>query len=516
VRRPLNPVVLVAALGAVIFLAGAVFFLHLAVQLGWIGPELRFVLGLGVGGALGYLGGRQFFRNAPGLGTCLLVAGLGTLLFTLYAGAFRYHFYAPVLGFLGAGLITLVAGGFAARARHGAALCAALAVGLASPLVFSEGGHHEVALALYLAVLQGAALAVPYAARTGARWTGARWLALVGIWTLLAFAAQGVRTADAGVFAALLSVHYLLAGLWVWLPGQGEARPSTPTLLWFTVTVAMTGQLWACWESLSLMREAFAAPVLGMALVNLALVKPIRTRLGSRQADLGLLVLAGAHLALAVPVALDWAWVGPLWGLFALGLAWAAGYARADDRWEADEVRALTLLAVGAASLATLRWMTDLGGFHSAAGATPLVNAEFAEGALAAVAWGLLARAGGSLAPFAFVALQVVGNLVAALEVGRIVAFAGLGARAGDIARTLVLASSGALQWLYSLKDPAARGLALAGYALLGAASVKLLVRDLDEASTPLRALVFLAVGAIFLGAALVGNRVRSSGRGDA
>jgi hypothetical protein len=373
-----------------------------------------------------------------------------------------------------------------------------------------------VALALYLAALQGAALAVPYAARTGARWTGARWLALAGTWTLLSFAVDGLLPADAGTFAALLGLHYLLAGLWVWLPGQGEPRPSTPTLLWFCVSVVMTALLWGCWERLHLPREAFAAPVLGVAMVNLALVKPVRARLGSRQADLGLLVLAGAHLALAVPVALDWAWVGPLWGLFALGLAWAAGYADADARWEADEVRALTLLAAGTALLATLRWVLDLGDFPGGSGSMPIVNAQFAEGALAAVAWGLLARRGGTLGRFAFVAMEAVGNLTAALEVGRIVVFAGLGARAGEIARTLVLASSGACQWLLSLRIPKARGLAVAGYALLGLASLKLLVRDLDQAGTPLRALVFLAVGAIFLGAALAGDKLRSKGEEEA
>jgi len=503
----LNPVLLVAAAGAAIFLAGAVFFLRLAIQMGWVGHELRFLLGLLVGLALGGYGGRQFFRQAPGLGTCLLGAGLGTLLFTLYAGAFRYHFYGPALGFLGAGLITLVAGGLAAKARSGAALCVALVAGLAAPGLFSQGGHHELALALYLAMLLGAALAVPYGTGTGARWTTARWLALVGIWLWLGAAAEQLPRPDSAWFLALVLLHLALAGLWIWLPGQGEAKPSTPTLLWMGVTLATTGLLWRCWQNLGLMPEAFAAPVLAVAALNLALVLPLRARCGSRQADLGLLVLAGAHLALAVPVALDWAWVGPLWGLYAAGLAWAAGSARAQTRWEAGEVQALTLLATAMAALATLRWL--VANFDGGP-PLPFVNPAFAAGALTALAWALLARREGLLGRCAFVALEVVGNVVLARELGRVVRYAGGSGRAGNITHTLVLAASGALQWLYGLRPvPGARGLTLAGYGLLGVASLKLIVWDLDQSSTALRALVFLAVGAIFLGAAVLGQRLR-------
>jgi len=105
-----------------------------------------------------------------------------------------------------------------------------------------------------------------------------------------------------------------------------------------------------------------------------------------------------------------------------------------------------------------------------------------------------------------------VGNVVAARELGLMVRFAGFGRLAEDVTRTLVLAGSGAGQWLASLRSvrPAlARGLAGAGYILLGAASLKLLLVDLERASLPLRALVFLGVGGILLGAAMVGRNLR-------
>ena len=58
-------------------------------------------------------------------------------------------------------------------------------------------------------------------------------------------------------------------------------------------------------------------------------------------------------------------------------------------------------------------------------------------------------------------------------------------------------------------RSAARLGLAIAGYSWLGIASFKLIVADLAGATTPLRALAFLGVGAIFLAAALVANHAR-------
>ena len=99
-----------------------------------------------------------------------------------------------------------------------------------------------------------------------------------------------------------------------------------------------------------------------------------------------------------------------------------------------------------------------------------------------------------------------------AVELGRAVRYAGGTGWAASVAVTLAWALSGALQWLGSLAEerpPVRLGLAVAGYAWLGTASVKLIAVDLAGATTPLRALAFLGVGAILLAAALVANRAR-------
>lgn len=513
-RKPMNPIVYIAGAGAGIFLIGAIFFLYWSIEQGWIGPEMRFLMGLVVGGGLALGAAKLILGDSPNLGVCLLLAGVGTLMFTFRWGSFEYHFFPPALGLAGSALSVLLAGGLAARAKSGAALCVALAAGLVTPIVFSEGGHHEVALSVYLAVLMAAALAVPYFTKVGARWVVTRWLAFMGTWILLTASCLNVRSGDATTLMGLVLLHYTLAGLWIWLPGQGEDRPSTPTILWFLATLATTSLLWALWKDVDWTVEWFAAPVLAMALLNLLLVKPLRARLGSRQADLGLLVLAAGHLAVAVPVALDWQWVGPMWSLFALGMAWAVTYAeeRPDD-WEADEVKALLLLALGMAIVASLRWMVHTADWldHSEL-PVPVFNRNFAEAVFAVLAWGLLTRRGRATGAASAVALEIVANVALAVELGRVVRYLGGTGWAASIVMTLTWALSGAVQWLRSLSEerPAVRlGLAIAGYSWLGIASAKLIAADLAGASTPLRALAFLGVGAIFLTAALVANRAR-------
>ncbi|HEY3400091.1 MAG TPA: DUF2339 domain-containing protein [Geothrix sp.] len=514
-RKELSPVVWIAGIAASIFLVGAIFFFRWAIQQGWVGAELRFILGLLAGGAIAAVATKLILGDSRRLGVALLLAGLGTLQFTFRAGAMEYHFYGAALGLAATALVTLVAGGLAARARSGGALTVALVSGLVAPVVFSQGGHHEVALALYLAVLMAATLAVPYLAHTGAAWHGARWTALLGTWVLLFPAYADVLKADASLLAGLLVLHLALAGCWAWLP-QREEKPGTPTVLWLIASILATSYGWLLWKRLGLAPETFALPVIAVAAMNLALVKPLRQRMDGRRADWGLLALAAGHLALAVPVALAWRWVGPLWGAFALGMAWAS--LKAEDSDFSEEATALRWLAAALALATTLRWaFHGLDGlfFHGRA-TTPFLNPAFAEGALASAAWWMLTRRGGPLGLIAFLALEVTANVTLAFEAARLVRWfqgpAVYYSRAGSIAMTLVWALSGAWQWMRGLgqTEVARRALMIAGYVWMGIASFKLIASDLDRADTPLRALAFLGVGAIGMTAAILANRKRS------
>ena len=516
--REISPVVWIAGIAASIFLIGAIFFFHWAVQQGWVGPELRFVLGLLVGGGIAAFAARLMLRGTPRLGVALLLAGLGTLQFTFRAGAMTYHFFPAALGLVATAFLTLVAGALAARVKSGAALTVALVSGLVAPLVFSQGGHHELALTLYLAVLLAAALAVPYLARSGEAWHGARWTALLGVWLWLLGACVEVPRADTAALGGLLLLHLLLAGLWTWLP-RAEEKPGTPTALWLVVSVLTTTYGWLLWKRTDLSVETFALPVLALAALNLVLVKPLRERLGDRRADWGLLALAAGHLSLAVPVALAWRGVGPVWGLFALSLAWASGRARAAEH--AEEATSLRWLGAALALLTSLRWaFHHLDGLFgsSYSGTLPFFNSAFAEGALVSLAWFLLLQGGGPLRVISFLALELTANLTLALEAAHLVRrlqtpanFSYGYSRGASVAITLVLALSGAWQWMRSLnlRDETRKAWMIAGYVWMGLASFKLIAVDLDGADTPLRALAFLGVGGIGMAAAILANRHR-------
>nr|WP_320132915.1 DUF2339 domain-containing protein [uncultured Holophaga sp.] len=510
-----SPVVLIAAIGAVIFLLGALFFLHLAIQRGWIGAELRLVMGLLVGCTLGGAAGLMILRRSPQLGSCLLLAGLGTLVFTLRWGAFNLHLVPTWLGFGGSVLAALYAGGLASRTRFSPPLWIGLLVGFLAPLLFSQGGHHEVGLAIYLVALMAVALAVPYLARIGARWATVRWLAVLGTWLLLALACSGVPRAEAGVLLGLLILHLLLAGFWIWLPGQGEARPGSPTLLWFLVNLAFSSLAWGLWLRMGLSGELFCGPVLGVAALNLALVRPVRVRLGGHGGDLGLLVLAAGHLAVAVPIVLAWRWVGLFWGGFALALSLAVEACTRHEGW-AEERRPLQILAGGMALLATLTWGVHTAQLARVSQLTPFANRAFAEAVLVGSAWGLLTRRRGFLGVSGVILAELIGNIALALELSRAIRTAGGSALAASIGMTLVWAASGALQWLLGLSGEGAtrRVFAVSGYVWLGIAGLKLILVDMAEVGAILRALVFLGVGVIFLAAALTGNRLRA-GRKD-
>lgn len=512
-KEPTNPGLVIAIIGSAIFLLGAIFFLGWSIQQGWLGPAPRMGLGLLFGAVIAAFAARMILGKTRILGVCVLAAGLGTFMLSLYYGSASAHLIAPSLGFAGTAVAVIFAGGLAARAKSGGALSVALLVGFLAPIAFSEGGHHEIALAIYLAVLFAAALAVPYLSGTGARWFGSRLLALIGMASLLCVACAEVLHADAGLLLILLALHGLLAGLWIWLPKHPE-RPIAALVFWMLEDAALSGLAFLAWKELGWMTEGFAAPLILLGAVNLAMVKPLRTRLGDRSADLGLLALAAAHLALALPVALAWSWAGVSWGLLALCFAGAATLA---EEGEGPKPLHLQLLALGFAILASFRWLVaDLNLWDSAYLLTPgeghaFFNAAFATGLLATLAWALLARKG-ALRILGFLGAEAMAHLVLPLEVAYAFHRGGASWHQAGLAFTFLWALSGAAHWLLGLNRDGAEGKALliAGYTWLGFAAFKLIVVDLSGAGMGWRALAFLLVGAIFLGVALLGQRLRS------
>jgi uncharacterized membrane protein len=514
----LSSTTLIAAVGGTIFLAGAAFLLHYSMQQGWIGNELRFVGALAAGLGLTLFAARLILGNGRRIGVAVLFAGLGTLQLAFRVGGIDYQFFPPNLGLAGACVATLFAGGLAARGPSGGAMAIALLSGLLAPLVFSQGGHHEIELALYLAFLLGSALLVPYLSGEGGGWKFARWLGLVGTWILLLFAVIEVRgESERLLMLGLLALHHLLAMFWIWLFGQARLKPATPTTMWMLVSLAAPSLAWELWDELDWAAELFSVVMIAYAALHLALVSLARRKLQTRAADIGIMALAGGHLALAVPVALDWQWVGPAWGIFALGIAIAATRQQADATNE--ERRPLTILAFGFATIASIHFLVPLHWYQHSWNESgdpltqwlPFINPRFAQALFAGASWFFLLRLP-VLRLFGFLALEVVATLALSTEIASMIFFASESQRAYAITSTLVFALVGAGQWIASMrlkKGALERALAGAGYAWLAVAALKLIFVDLADATTPLRAVVFLGVGAIFLAAALLGHRLR-------
>jgi hypothetical protein len=507
----LQPATLLAIAGAGLFLLGVIFFLWLSIQRGWISPPLRVLLGLFTAAGLMTGAAKLLSTDRRTIAVALLAAALGTLDFSAFAGFSLYHLYPGTLGFALAVLGAVIGGALAAKHRHQGAFTVGLLAALLAPPFFSTGEHHEVALSLYLAGLMGALLLVPYKTKMGMRWGVVRWLAITGVNILLAAAGAQAQVWDLPLYAVLIGVHLLLAGLWIWLPGLEEA-PGSPLTLWAIQVLASASILWEAWERGGFTTAMFALPILAYGALNLALVKPMRTRLGNGRADFGLLALGTAFLALALPIALDWAWVGPLWGCFALALAYAAGKAEDLPGWSADECANLRRLALGLTILASFRWLFALADSPSASDITPFVNQGFALGMTTSAAWLLLARRGGAWGIIGFISAQLLFHPTLAWQVDAVVRRAGGTGRDAAAAVTVALALSGALQWLRGIRTDETglrRALTIAGYLWLGFASAKLILFDLAQADLAARALAFLAVGGIFLAAALVGAKVR-------
>lgn len=522
-REPISPTVLIAGVAATIFLVGVVFFFRWAIQQGWIGPELRILLGLIAGGGLSAYAGRQLLGGRARLGVALLIAGLGTLHFTFRVGAVDYNLYRLPVAFAAVAAITLTAGALAARARSSGALTVSLLSAFVTPLVFGPDGHREVSFSIYLAVVMAATLASTFVTKQGARWHLARWTAILGTWFLLLPAVIQVRQADAAVFAVLLVVHLLLSALWTWLPWTVNT-PGTASALWVTASVLCTSHGWLVWRTLGYAGRGFAVPLALAAALNLALLAPLRRRMAGRRADWALLALATGHLALALPVALSWRWAGAYWGVFAVTLAWFGS--KADRQQFFADAAMLKALAAGMALLTTVQWsLSGTFGFSVAGGGMPFLNPSFAAGTLAATAWLRLVRIEGlPLAPLAFAAFEYAANLTIGFEGARILQWLNppleLSAgpsRAASIVITLVWAISGAAQWMWGLpqRTRQERSVFLAGYAWMAMSGFKLVASDLDRADTPLRALAFLGVGAIGMLAAILASRRRTGAPKD-
>lgn len=136
--------------GIVALLIGATWFLKLAMDNHWIGPLGRIVIGLIAGAGL-VLWSERFRRQGfNAFSWSLKAIGSGVLYLSLWAAFQLYHLLPASIALMA---MILVTGwnAFMAWSQDSEILAAyALAGGLATPLLLSTGGNHEIFLFIYL------------------------------------------------------------------------------------------------------------------------------------------------------------------------------------------------------------------------------------------------------------------------------------------------------------------------------------------------------------------------------
>jgi uncharacterized membrane protein len=160
-----------AWVGGVALVMGAVFFLSLAFSRGWIGPELRVVIGLVAAaaaiGAGAWLNEREY--GVPAL--VLIGVGVSVGMLALYAATREYDFIPAELALLGSFILAAGAAAIAIRADSPAVAALGLVAAVAAPPVFDAPINLVTILFLGTALAGGTAIAV---------WRSWQWLPALG------------------------------------------------------------------------------------------------------------------------------------------------------------------------------------------------------------------------------------------------------------------------------------------------------------------------------------------------
>ena len=503
-RAPISPTVWVAGVGALIFLVGAVYFLSWSIEQGILTPLARVVMGVLTGCAMGVGAARLVLKGSAKLGSTLLIAAIGTVMFALYYGSIEHDFLQPSAALAGVACLTLLAGGLSAYQRDGFILTIAHTSGLLAPIVFSSGSGNTLLLAGFVLFLLVSAGVVFYVTQTGGGWLLPRTVGLVGTWALMfPLAFDFPRDAQLWVLP-VLAVAYGLSAAWVWLPRHGE-RPRGSHALWIAASVAAISALCGHWAESDWDWATLAPVSFGLAATQGMLVRPLRARLSDDSADLSLFALGAGFVLLGVGLWVDERWVALTWSIFAFVLAFSVRRADLASKPQPRSVRFTTWMVGIAASFAWLITLASRPGSDAA-----FANPAFWSGVLVVATWIFLAR--GVAAILAFLLVEVVFHTVGAAEIAQLVERIDTPSNTSTIAVTLFFALSGAGQWLAGLRHGQAghrRALGVAGYVWLGIGSAKLLLFDLESSPTVVRAAAGLGVGAIFMVAAVIGNRLR-------
>jgi len=242
-------------IGILAVLISAAWFLKLAIDNHWIGPLGRVLIGLLAGAGLIAWSERFRSRGYAAFSYSLKAVGSGVLYLSLWAAFSLFHLIPSPVAF--AAMIAVTAfNGFMAWTQDAELLgLYAIAGGLSTPLLLSEGGNHEVTLFSYLFMLDVAVLALvilkPWSRLLFASFSGTV-IFFAGWWIEYYSHSQAGRTS---VFLTLFFLIFAFAPRLIKLRGGFEGEDT-----------ALSSSNPSAWDNLA----AIVLPLMNASLVFLA------------------------------------------------------------------------------------------------------------------------------------------------------------------------------------------------------------------------------------------------------
>jgi len=337
-------------IGIAALLIGISYFLKFAFDNNWIGPAGRVTIGILAGIALVVWSERFRARGYEVFSYSLKAVGVGALYLSVWAAFQVYSLIPSSLAFV---MMLVVTAATAAMAlAQDAQILAAFALigGLSTPLLLSTGQNREVALFVYLAILDLATLVLvtfkPWRRLLVLSYAGSL-LLYTGWYSSFYNRSELALTLEfATLFFAIFAVAPLVA-----LQPEGELPlfASVPPILAFVNAGAYFLQAYVMIEEVDKTYMAWFA--LALAAVYIFLSRQVQSRKISAGTSEILrflhLALAIGFITVAIPIRLNAHWVTMGWFVEAAVLLWVA------NRFKSDflNIFALAALALGVVRL---------------------------------------------------------------------------------------------------------------------------------------------------------------------
>ena len=307
-----------AWVGGLALVLGMIFFLSLAFSRGWIGPELRVLMGL-VAGAVAMAGGAALMeRGNRLLGHVLTPVGLAVISISLIAATTIFHLIPVELGLIGALLSAIAAAVIAVRADSQiVAVFGLIAVLIAPPLM---GASPDMVTLLFVAIVLVGTTGI-------ALWRSWTWLPPVAFVLAVPQAASWIRSGPEPLvgligIALFWVLNIVAAGGEVFRRRRDDLSPSSATVLLANVAFLVWAGFSVLDGELEIYRGFFLVLV---ALAHIGIGGYFVIRDGEQNL-FGLLAIGTgiAALTMAAPIQLGAPAVPIAWTAEAVALAWLA------------------------------------------------------------------------------------------------------------------------------------------------------------------------------------------------